>query len=76
METYTLQYAKLDSQWKFTLDTGSSNPVLYDNTGGGRGGRWEGGSRGQGRTYTYGWIMLMYGRNQHNIVKQVSFNQK
>ena len=23
---------------------------------------------------TYGWFMLMYGRNQHNIVKQLSFN--
>ena len=24
--------------------------------------------------YTYGWFMLMYGRNQHNIVKQLSSN--
>ena len=24
--------------------------------------------------YTYGWITLLYGRNQHNIVKQLSSN--
>ena len=40
----------------------------------GWGGRWEGGSRGRGHMYTYGWFMLMYGRNQHNIVKQLSSN--
>ena len=26
--------------------------------------------------YTYGWFMLTYSRNQHNIVKQLSFNKK
>ena len=40
----------------------------------GWGGRWEGGSRGRGRVYTYGRFMLMYGRNQHNVVKQLSSN--
>ena len=25
-------------------------------------------------TYTYGWLMLMYGRKQHSTVKQLSFN--
>ena len=34
-------------------------------------GWWEGGSRGRGHMYTCGWFMLMYGRNQHNIVKQI-----
>ena len=34
----------------------------------GWGERLEGGSRGRGHMYTYGWTMLMYGRNQHNIV--------
>ena len=24
----------------------------------------------------YGWFMLMFGRNQHNFVKQLSFNLK
>ena len=34
----------------------------------------EGGSRGRRHVYTYSWFMLMYGRNHHNIVKQLSFN--
>ena len=29
---------------------------------------WEGSSRGRGHKYTYDWCMLMYGRNQYNIV--------
>ena len=33
-----------------------------------------GGPRGRGHVYTYGRFMLMCGRNQHNIVKQLSFN--
>ena len=36
--------------------------------------RWEGESRGRGHMYTYGWFMLMFGRNQQNSVKQLSFN--
>ena len=32
-------------------------------------GRWEGGSRWRGHMCTYGWFMLMYGRNQYNIVE-------
>jgi len=37
---------------------------------------WEvgGGSRGRGHGYTYGWFMLMSGRDQHSIVNQLSFN--
>ena len=26
--------------------------------------------------YTYNWFVLLYGRNQHNIVKPLSSNQK
>ena len=26
--------------------------------------------------YTYGWFMLMFGRNQHKSIKQLSFNLK
>ena len=40
----------------------------------GWGGRWEGGSGGRGQIYTCGWFMLMCGRNQHKIVKQLSSN--
>ena len=35
---------------------------------------WDRGSRGKGHMYTYGWFTLMNGRNQHNIVKQLSSN--
>ena len=35
---------------------------------------WEGGSSGRGHMYTYGWFTLLNGRNQHNIVKQLSSN--
>ena len=28
----------------------------------------------EGHVYTYGWFMVIYGRNQHNIVKQLSSN--
>ena len=38
------------------------------------GGRWEGGSRARRHMYTYGSFMLMFGRNQQNSVKQLSFN--
>ena len=35
---------------------------------------WEGGSRGRGLMYTYGCFTMMYGRYQHNIVKQLYSN--
>ena len=35
-------------------------------------GRWEGSLRVRGNLHPYGWFMLMYGRNHHNIVKQLS----
>ena len=49
-------------------DTGGSN-LLCDNLEG-----WEEVSSGRELMYTYGWFMLKYGRNQHNIVKQLSSN--
>ena len=51
------------------LILGSSNLVICDNLEG-----WDGGSRGRENAYTYGWFLLMYERNQCNIVKQLSFN--
>ena len=33
-------------------------------------GRWEGGSKGRGYMYTYGWFMLRLDRKQQNSVKQ------
>ena len=47
---------------------------LYQPRGVGWGGRWEGGSRGRGQMYTYGWFMLMSDRKQQNSVKQLYFN--
>ena len=38
--------------------------------------RWEGGSRGSGHMYTYGWFMLRFDRKQQNSVKQLSFNEE
>ena len=35
-----------------------------------------GGSGGRGHVYTYSWFMLMYGRNQHNIVKELASSLK
>ena len=32
--------------------------------------RWEGGSKGRGYMYTYGWFMLRFDRKQQHSVKQ------
>ena len=53
---------------------GTQTRVLEQPKGVGWGGRWERGSRGRGHLYTYGRFMLIYGRNQYSIVKQLSFN--
>ena len=50
--------------------------ALWQPRGEGWGERREGGLRGTGHMYTCGWFMLMYGRNQHNIVKQLSSNKR
>ena len=53
----------------FMHETGHSKQVHWDNTEGGDG---EGGERGVqngGHMYTHGWVMSVYGKNQHNIVK-------
>ena len=34
----------------------------------------KGGSGRGGHIYTYGWFTLLYGGNQHDIVKQLSSN--
>ena len=67
----------LDSQWEFVVwGRELKSGDLWEPRGVGWGGKWERGSRGRERMYTYGWFMLMYGRNQHNIVKQLSSNYK
>ena len=64
----------IDSQWEFAVWRRELIPGLSNSLEG-----WEGLGGGRevqegGDMYTYGWFMLMYGRNQHNIVKQLSFN--
>ena len=62
---------KIDSKWEFAVWHRELNLVLCDNLEGWDG-RWKGSSGGKGHMYTYGWFMLMFSRNQHNIVKQLS----
>ena len=50
--------------------------ALYQSNGVGWGGRWEGGSKGRGYMYTYGWFMLRFDRKQQNSVKQLSSIKK
>ena len=71
METYTLLYLKEVASGNLLYDLGSSDQCPG---GVGWGERWRWGSRVRGHIYTYGCFMLMYGRNQHNIVKQLSFS--
>ena len=76
METYTLPYIKQIASRNLLYDTGRSNQVLCDNQEGsdGAGSGRERDSRRRGHMDTCGWFMLMYGRDQHNIVKQLSTN--
>ena len=64
----------MDSQWEFAVWLGEFKLGLWDNLKewdvvGGRRQVQEGGD-----VYTYYWFMLMYGRSQHNTVKQLPLN--
>ena len=50
--------------------------ALYQSSGVGWGGRWEGCSKWRGYMYTHGWFMLRFDRKQQNSVKQLSFKEK
>ena len=69
METYTLPYVKYVASGSLMYNAGNPNLVLCDNL---EGWRKEGCGRGiqEGgvHMYVYGWFMLMYGKNHHNIV--------
>ena len=66
---------EIDSGWEVAVWRGELRPAaLWQPRGVGWAGRWEGDPRGRGHTYTYGWSMLIYGRSQHNIVRQLSSN--
>jgi len=56
-EKYALSYMKQITSGNLLYDTG--NWVLWQLRGMGWGERWEGGSKGWGHMYTYGWFMLM-----------------
>ena len=77
IETYTLLYAKLGSQWKFAVCCRElTSGTLWQPRRMAWGGRWERVSRGRGHMYTTDWFVLMYGKDQPNIVKQLSSNFK
>ena len=74
IETYIV-ICKIDSQWEFAVCLRELKPGLWNSLEGWDG---EGGGRevqeGGDILYTYDLFMLMFGRNQHNTVKQLSFN--
>ena len=70
METY-ITVCKTDSQGKFAVCLRELKQGFWINLEE-RG--WEGGSRGRGHMYTYGWFMLKFDRKQQNSVKQLSFD--
>ena len=55
-------------------EAGRSKPVLWDNPEGWDGEGMEEGLKMGGHMYTCGWFTLMYGKNHHNIIKQLSYN--
>ena len=66
-----LPYVKYIANRNLLWDSGNSTRAVQQPRGVGWGGRWEGGSRMRGHMYRF---MLMFGRNQQNSVKQLSFN--
>ena len=71
METY-ITTCKIDSQREFSVCLRELRLGLCNSGGIGR--EVEGGSRRSGHMYTCGGFMLMFGRNQHNTIRQLSFN--
>ena len=68
IETCTLSYVKQMTSASSMHKAGHSKPVLWDNPEGWVG---EGGGRSvqnRGHMCTCGWFMLMYGKNNHNII--------
>ena len=61
-ETYMLPYVKQTTSVSLMYDAGHPKPVLCDNLEGQVAGRWK------GHMYNYGWFILMYDKNHHNIL--------
>ena len=73
-ETHILSYVKQITSPGSMHETGCSGLVYWYDPEGWDG---EGGGRGVqdgGHMYNHGWFMWMYGKNQHNIVKQLASN--
>ena len=69
-ETYISPFIKQTANSSLMYDAGHPKPVSRDNLEewGGEGG--GGGCSGcRGHVYVYGWFILMYGWNHHNVVK-------
>ena len=73
--TYTQYHVKIDSYWETAEQHRELSSVLRDDLEGWDVGGWEGGSRQRGYMYIYDRFSL-YGRKQHNTVKQLSSNLK
>ena len=73
--TYTQYHVKIDSYWETAEQHRELSSVLRDDLEGWDLGGWEGGSRRRGYMYIYDRFSL-YGRKQHNTVKQLSSNLK
>ena len=74
IEMCILPYVKQMTSPSLMHETGHSKPVHWDNPEG-----WDGEGDGRvvqdrGHMYTCGWFMSMYGKNHHNIVKQLASN--
>ena len=63
---------KKASEWEVALYQGAQPGALWQPRGMGGGRGWERSSRWRAYVHTYSWFTL-YGRNQHNIIKQLSF---
>ena len=74
IETCILPYVKQITSPNLMHETGHLELVHWDNPEG-----WDGEGGGSGaqdgeHMYTHGWFMSMYGKNHHNIVKQLASN--
>ena len=69
IETCILSYVKQIASPGSMHETGCSGLVHWDDPKGWDGVGGRSGVQIRGHMYTYGWFMLMYGKNHYNIVK-------
>ena len=56
------------------MKQGTQSQMHWDNPEGWDGEEGGSGVQDGGHMYTHGWFMSMYGKNHHNIVKQLASN--